>query len=445
MLRSIRLTLFCALLSLGSLAAQQKKSAEPAADAQAKPDPAKNPPAQPAKKLPDAETELQRAVEQAGNDRAALLRNLEDYLRRFPDATRKQQVYRAIVEAAMQLRDSPRALDYAERIIALRPDDDAMMLFAVELLQQNGDDPGLTRAVGYATRVIDRVEKSPETKPVRVSQSEWELERKKVLMSVYLIRGRLQMKRRKYDEAVADLETSYKLVPNPAAALHLGEIAEVRKDTGNAIDRYVAAFVLPDQPGLNADRWEVRRKLGNLWQLAHGSDAGLGERLLQAYDKLATEPKTGAAAYPAYNKGATEPFAFVLRRPDDPAPLKLAAAKGKILVLNFWATWCLPCRELEPLFERAGRQYEGKPDVMFLAVNNDEDETRVKPFLEQEKMRVPVVFADGLDLLLNIKAYPTVLVLDRTGKIIYRVEGYDPEGFITSLTAAIERALAGTS
>ena len=396
------------------------------------------------KKPPDSELELQRSILEAGNDRAALLRNLEDYLRRFPDSPRKAQVYRALVESSMELRDTPRALGYAERLIALHPEDASMMLFAVDLLERAGDDNSLTRAVGYATRVLDRVEKaSAEAKPARVSQGEWEAEQKKLATSIYLIRGRLQLRRRNYEAAQADLETSYRMLPSPAAAMHLGEVAELRKDHDKAIEHYVAAFVLPDQYGLPVNRWEVRRKLGNLWQLTHGKEPGLGERLLEAYDRLGAEPKPAEA--PQRNKGVTEPYAFVLRRPDGGATVKLSESKGKILVLSFWATWCLPCRELEPLFEQVGRQFEEKTDVVFLAVNGDEDESRVKVYIEREKMRSTVVFADGLDALLGITAYPTVIVLDRSGKIVYRAQGFAPDNFVEGLTGAIQRALASAS
>ncbi len=438
--------LFSLVASLVTTAAgAQKPTEKPPALSPASPQAKGNSPqakAAPAvKKPPDAETELERAIEDAGNDRAALVRKLEEYLRRFPGAPRKVQVYRALVEALLQLREMARALDYAERIIALRPDDAAMMLFAVELLERSGDDASLTRAVGYTTRVIDRVEKAdPKDKPARVSPAEWQAEQTNLVMSVYLIRGRLQMARHNYNAAVADLETSYRLLPNAATALRLGEIAELRKEQEKGIDHYVAAFVLPDQEGLAVNRWEVRKKLGNLWTLVHGSEAGLGERLLEAYDKLAAGPQSAAAE--ERNKEATDPFAFTLRRPDGSSVLKLSEWKGKILVLNFWATWCLPCRELEPAFEEVGRQFESEKDVLFLAVNGDEDETRVAPYLEREKVRATVVFSDGLDRLLDIKAYPTVLVLDRSGRIIFRAEGFSPDGFAQVLSAAIERALA---
>ncbi len=56
-----------------------------------------------------------------------------------------------------------------------------------------------------------------------------------------------------------------------------------------------------------------------------------------------------------------------------------------------------------------------------------------------------MVFADGLERLLDIKAFPTVIVLDRAGKIIYRTQGFAPEGFAEGLAGAINRALAGTN
>ena len=104
--------------------------------------------------------ELQKAIADAGNDRGALVRNLERYLQRFPDAPRKSGVYRALVEACEQLQDDACALKYSEQLIALRPDDSEIMMLAVGLLQKQGDDASLTRASGYVSRVLDRIDKT---------------------------------------------------------------------------------------------------------------------------------------------------------------------------------------------------------------------------------------------------------------------------------------------
>src|ERR1700733_6517568 len=82
------------------------------------------------KKDAQADSELHQAIAGAGNDRAALVRSLKDYLQRYPASPRRANVYQALVEACQQLRDTNCALDYAERLIALQPDDSDMMMLA---------------------------------------------------------------------------------------------------------------------------------------------------------------------------------------------------------------------------------------------------------------------------------------------------------------------------
>ena len=388
----------------------------------------------------DAEIELQKALDTAGNDRRALVRNLKGYLQRFPDAPRKADVYRALVEACEQLRDSACAVDYAERLIAVHPDDSEMMLLAVNLLNQQGDDASLTRAAGYITRVLDRVEKSsPEERPAHESTAGWQDHKDSLRTALYYMRGQVERSQHNYDSAIQDLQTSFSIRPSPLAAEQLGEIAELRKDSTKAIEEYLLAFVLPeDGPAGKVDRHAVRMELGNIWRQVHGSEQGLGEAILAAYDHVGNP---AAATDPAArNKDAKEPFAFVLRHVDGTA-MPLAALKGKVVVLSFWATWCGPCQELEPLFDQVAKNYSGNSSASFLAVNTDDDESVVPAFLARKKWSVPVAYADGLDEFMKVESLPTVLVLDAGGKIAYRADGYDPEGFTESLIAAIQGAL----
>jgi thiol-disulfide isomerase/thioredoxin len=97
---------------------------------------------------------------------------------------------------------------------------------------------------------------------------------------------------------------------------------------------------------------------------------------------------------------------------------------------------------MEPHFDRVAAQFQGIADIVFLAADCDEDETLVPPYLQEEKPRTTVVFADGLERLLAVKSFPTVVVLDRTGKIAYRAEGFDPDEVETELSNAVRHALA---
>lgn len=394
------------------------------------------------RKQAEEEAELQKALAEAGNDSAALVRNLTAYLARFPDAPRRASIYRALVEACQQIRNNDCALDYAERLIAIRPDDSQMMLLASSLLQKKGDDASLVRASGYISRVLDRVEKTPpEERPSGESLAEWQEGQSRLLALLYYVRGQIETAQKNYDSATKDLQASNASRPNALAAEKLGEIAELRNDPTAAIREYALAFALPENgPAGTVDRRALRMKLGNVWRRVHGSDQGLGDAILDAYDH-AYPVQTKAAAEPtSRNKGAKDAFDFIVRRLDG-APFPLAPLKGKVIALSFWATWCEPCQELEPLFNQVALNYARNAGVAFFDVNTDDDETQVPPFVAQQKWSVPVIYADGLDDFMKVDSLPTVLVLSRDGSIVYRVGGLPPKGFAESLTAAIQNAL----
>jgi thiol-disulfide isomerase/thioredoxin len=397
----------------------------------------KQAPAQP--KPPSPDEELQTAIDNAGNDRAALVRNLEAFLKKYPEAQQRVRIYRALVEACLQLRDTARATEYAERIVSLTPDDMSMTLMTIQLLERNGDEAGLRRATNYASRVLEFIDQGAEGKSPKISKEDWETEKSRDRMTVLLLRGRLYLKRHETAKAQQDFEDSYTLVPSAGAAEKLGEIAELNKDLLRAIQEYARAFVLGDNRKASVDRREIRQKLGNDWRLARGSDDGLGEYLLQTYDEINA---TRGGAHAKRNADARDPYEFMLRRVPGGAPLALAGQRGKVLVVNFWATWCGPCRALEPAFDHVAAEFQRNTDVLFLAADCDEDETLVPPYVQENKLRTTVVFADGLDNAFAVNSFPTVVVIDRAGKISYRVEGYGEDTFEETLTAAIRQALA---
>jgi thiol-disulfide isomerase/thioredoxin len=389
--------------------------------------------------------ELQQAINTAGNDRAALVRNLETFLAKYPESRERPQIYRALVEASLQLRDNARATDYAERIVAILPEDMSMTLLAIQLLERNGDEPALRRALNYSTRVLDYIDRtSLGPKSPKISQEEWEAQQKSDKMNVFALRGQLYLKLHDNVNAQKDFQASMAIAPTAQAAEKLGEIAELNKDLNAAIKDYAQAFLLSSSAPTQAQdgttsRRDIRQKLGNVWRLAHGSDQGLGDALLGAYDDSIAPSD---ATRPKRNANAKEPYDFQLRNARDGSPFPLAPQKGKIIVLSFWATWCGPCRETEPHFEHVAAQFQGNPDVVFLAADCDEDETLVPAYLDEVKPHTSVVFADGLDRLLGVTAFPTFIVLDRNGKIAYRAAGADPAHLELDLGEAVRRLVS---
>jgi thiol-disulfide isomerase/thioredoxin len=315
----------------------------------------------------------------------------------------------------------------------------SITLVAIQLLQRSGDEAGLRRAISYAGRVLAFVDRTGlDEKSPKMSPEEWQQAKARDRASVLQLRGEIYLKLKDNVAAQKDFEASYAVLPTAGAAEKLGEVAEMKKDLAAAIEQYARAFALADSGNPGVSRREIRRKIGNVWRLAHGSDDGLGEYLLRSYDEVS---QATSAVKTKKNSGAREVSEFTLRKAPDGAPYPLAGKKGEVLVVSFWATWCGPCRALEPQLERVAAHFKGTEKISFLEADCDEDESQVAPYLEEVKPQIPVVFADGLDHLFGVNSLPTVVVIDRGGKVAYRAEGFAEDTFERDLTAAASQAL----
>ncbi|HEY4695818.1 MAG TPA: TlpA disulfide reductase family protein [Candidatus Hydromicrobium sp.] len=102
--------------------------------------------------------------------------------------------------------------------------------------------------------------------------------------------------------------------------------------------------------------------------------------------------------------------------------ISLSDFNGKILVLNFWATWCPPCREEIPDFVEVYNKYKDK-DVQFLGVSN-EDIFTLKDFARDYDISYPILIDDANVMgKWGIRAIPTTFVFDKNGQIIFENVG----------------------
>jgi thiol-disulfide isomerase/thioredoxin len=120
-------------------------------------------------------------------------------------------------------------------------------------------------------------------------------------------------------------------------------------------------------------------------------------------------------------------------------PTKVSDLKGKVVVLDFWATYCGPCRESMP--ELAEMYKELKPKGMEVMSITTEPRDLVSSFAQRAPFNLPY-YLDSFNLAnsrLDITSLPTTVVVDRTGKIVFRETGYG--GSLKELREAVEKAL----
>jgi len=102
----------------------------------------------------------------------------------------------------------------------------------------------------------------------------------------------------------------------------------------------------------------------------------------------------------------------------------LGSYKGKVVFLNFWATWCGPCRSEMPSMEAIYKKFSDK-GLEILAVNCAEDKTTVSSFMKSEGFSFPALLdLDGrVSLNYGVQSIPTTFLIDRDGMIILRLVG----------------------
>jgi cytochrome c biogenesis protein CcmG, thiol:disulfide interchange protein DsbE len=125
----------------------------------------------------------------------------------------------------------------------------------------------------------------------------------------------------------------------------------------------------------------------------------------------------------------------------DGATISMDSLRGKVVLVNVWATWCAPCRVEMPLLEATWQRHRAAGLVLLGASVDRGDPAEVRAFITSREITYPiaVVGDDVIRELGGVFGYPTSVLIGRDGRILHRVTG--PIGPVT-LEPAIRRALA---
>ena len=118
--------------------------------------------------------------------------------------------------------------------------------------------------------------------------------------------------------------------------------------------------------------------------------------------------------------------------------------KGKVVYVNFWATWCPPCVVEMPRMEReVWRKYKSSPDFRMVAIAREQTGDEIAPFMKENRLTFPVAPDPEREVykLFGNAGIPRSYVVGRDGRILYQSVGYD-EGDFTKMKNVISKALA---
>lgn len=385
------------------------------------------------------ERDLEESVGEAGSSPIEYARALERHLRKYPDSKQREEIERVLVQAAIDSRNKRMLVTYGVPVVERGSTDPVVLEHVARALLDQTDKPSSEKALKY-TRKLEEVLVSRE-KELRASPGIGKGGRLDDLLQresrAQTFQARALGNLGNAAEAAAQAQRAWKIYPSAEAAREAGRWLEKAGQNEAAIEAYADAFSFN-----NAQKARDREKVAELYRKVKGSETGLGDLLLAAWDRTEARIAEDRQRLKEFdpNAGAVQPFDFTLGGLKG-SPLPLATLKGKVTVLDFWATWCRPCRAQHPLYEQVRARFKDRDDVVFLAVNTDDDRAVVEPFLQAQKWDSRVYFEDGLQSVLRINSIPTTVILNRQGTVVNRMVGYIPERFVEMLAARIEEAL----
>jgi cytochrome c biogenesis protein CcmG, thiol:disulfide interchange protein DsbE len=179
---------------------------------------------------------------------------------------------------------------------------------------------------------------------------------------------------------------------------------------------------VPGRLKLGAQALAVGLVLGLLalliWKITHQSGGGVAAKVDRG--KVAPAPN------------------FLLGRLDRPGRLQLASLRGKAVVLNFWASWCYPCKKEAPALERAWKQHDGRVVVLGVDVNDFRGDAR--KFMRKHGLTYPIVH-DNRNVTspkYGLTGLPETFFVDARGRVVGHVSG---QVTASDLRSGIEEAL----
>jgi len=247
--------------------------------------------------------------------------------------------------------------------------------------------------------------------------------------------GWVHFKQGLLDDAEGELIQAFELSEtNVTAPLHLGRLYERRHALALEVDGdetmaeefldqaqsfYLKGSLVP-RPGENPND----EALQALYERRQGTLEGYDGFLAEASSRDATDRRAEIL-----EDRMEEPRAFPSFALEDLAGATVSSEDlaGKVVVINFWGTWCGPCVIEMPEIQAFYEEYKDDPGVVFLTIANDTNPDLVHRFMAEHEYSFPVLLDDGFVQDAGVRAFPTSWFIDAKGQIWFEKRGWSEE------------------
>jgi len=243
---------------------------------------------------------------------------------------------------------------------------------------------------------------------------------KDLLGWIYLQEGRTEDAERQLTtaETLADIPN---LIPGSGTYLeenllllvHLGRLYTAKGDYAKAehyLGRAISGEWLSDMehPAIAAYK--------DLYVKQHRTKDGLDPYMLAVTEKDRERRKIKILSARIADPKPIPPFTL---KTIDGRTVTSESLKGKIVVINFWGTWCGECRLEMPELEKFYEKYKANPNVVFLALSYDDSVDQARAFIKEKKYTFPVLMDADYVSGTSVRAYPTTWFIDREGRKVF--------------------------
>jgi thiol-disulfide isomerase/thioredoxin len=357
----------------------------------------------------------------AERDHAKRIVLVEEYISRFEPTGPDLETWRTtLTTACIRSGNYDKAADVLAVMEKPRPSSYNAMAWP---LIEKGED--LEKAVGWAKTGVDLMRKEGDLhKPSFLSEKDWKRRSGYQLASILDTYAYGEYKLGRLDEAEKAFEESYTLA---GGAAEIGEhLTECYLENGKPEKAMKIADELV-RKGLSNEK--IVALYGTAYVAANGSEEGFSQRLADARAHALEEAKKELG-----KNLVNEPAIDFALKDLQGKTVRLSDLRGKVVVLDFWATWCGPCKRSFPYLQKIYEIYErykANDQIAILAVNTwervkkEDREATVKKFITENKYTFPVLLDTDVVSQYGVEGIPTKFVIDREGMIQFKSIGFE--------------------